>query len=136
MIELAILELLRAHAPLLALLGGDPKRIDLVDIPQGTDPPYLTFNLTEGNRVGKGNLCNPAALGLLSQTLMLTPWAPTAPKVKAINDAAREALVGGPRSVAGAVIQSISWAGYHQWAREPETNLLTRGQLLTIHHTE
>jgi hypothetical protein len=136
LIEQVVLEMLRAHAPLLALLGGDPSRIDLCDVAQGTAPPYLTFNFTEASRVGRGNLCDPAALGLLSQTLALQPWAPTAPLVKAINDAARAALVGGPRTVVGAAVQSIAWAGYRQWAREPETNLLTRAQVLTVHHTE
>lgn len=136
MIEQAVLEILRAHAPLVALLGGDPKRIDLCDLAQGTAPPYLTFNLTDASRAGRGNLCNPAALGLLMQTLVLQPWAPTAPLVVAISTAARVALVGGPRSVAGAAIQSIAWTAFKQWAREPETNLLTRAQVLTVHHTE
>lgn len=136
MIELAILELLRAYAPLLALLGSGPKSIDLVDVAQGTDAPYLTFNFTEGSRIGKGNLCDPTAPCLMSQTLMLTPWAATAQKVQAINTAAMSALVGGPRVVGGVAIQSITRAGYQQWAREPETNLLTRGQLLTVQHTE
>jgi hypothetical protein len=135
-IEQAILEILRAHAPLLALMGGDPKRIDLCDVAQGTEPPYLTFNFAEASRAGRGSLCDPASLGLLMQALVLQPWAPTAPLVVAINTAARVALVGGPRSVASAAIQSIGWAAFKQWAREPETNLLTRAQVLTVHHTE
>lgn len=136
MIEQAILELLRGHAPLLALLGNNPKRIDMVDVAQGTDVPYLTFTLMDGTRIGRGNLCDPVALGLLSESLMLTPWGRTAPEVKAINAAARAALVGGARQVAGATIQAITWTAYRQWAREPETNLLTRGQVLTVQHTE
>lgn len=150
MIEQAVLTVLRAHEPLMELMGGDPRRIDLVDVAQGTEPPYLTFNFTEAARMGRANLCDPTELGLLTQTMLLTPWAPTAPLVKAINDAARTALIGGPRMLSGAKIvnwheyfvvpfvrvQSIQWSGYRQWAREPETNLLTRGQLLTVQHTE
>jgi hypothetical protein len=75
-------------------------------------------------------------LGLLSEQLMLTPWASTVGEVSAIHAAARAALLGGARTVGGAAIQSITWAGYRAWAREPETNLLTRGQVLTVLHTE
>ena len=136
MIELAIRSLLLAHAPLMALLGNQSARVDLVDVPQGTAAPYLTFNLTEASQAGRGNLCDPAALGMLNQTLMLTPWAPTANQVHAINTAARAALLGGRRTVEGVAIDGISFAGFRQWAREPETNLLTRGQLLTVRHNE
>ena len=136
MIEIAVRALLLAHAPLMALLGNQSARVDLMDVPQGTVPPYLTFNLTDAAQVGQGRLCDPAALGLLSQTLMLTPWAATANEVHAIHAAARGALVGGRRTVEGVAIDSIVFAGYRAWGREPQTNLLTRGQLLTVRHHE
>lgn len=136
MIELSIRSLMLAHAPLMSLLGNQSARVDLVDVPQGTLAPYLTFNLTDGTQAGRGNLCDPTSLGLLNQTLMLTPWAPTANQVHAINTAARAALLSGRQTVGGVVIDSINFAGFRQWAREPETNLLTRGQVFTVHHTE
>lgn len=136
MIEVAITQLLRAHAPLMALLGGRPVAVDLVDVHQDVLPPYLVFNLAEGQRLGRPNLCDPSALGVLSQQILLMPWAPTALEVQAINAAARAALIGGPRVQAGVSIQSIQWTGYRQWAREPSTGLLTRGQVLTVQHTE
>lgn len=136
MIELAIRSLLLAHAPLMALLGNEAGRVDLVDVAQGTPDPYLTYTLADAAPVGRGNLCQPTQLGLLSQTLMLTPWAKTANSVYAIHLAARVALLGGRRTVAGVAIDCISFAGFRAWAREPQTNLLTRGQLFAVVHTE
>jgi len=135
-IEQAILTMLRSDTALMALLGNDPARVDLVDVAQGTTPPYLTFTLASGARMGRGNLCDPTALGLLSQQLMVTPWAPTAPAVHAINVAARAALLCGLQTVGTVRIDSITWQSYHTWAREPETNLLTRGQTFAVQHTE
>ena len=136
MIEQAITQLLRAHAPLMTLLTNRAQAVDLVDVHPDTAAPYLVFNLGDGAQVGRGNLCDPASLGLLTQQILITPWAKTAPEVKALNDAARAALLGGPRLVAGVQIQTIVWTAYRPWAREPNTQLLTRGQVLTVHHTE
>lgn len=137
MIEEHIATLLRAHAPLMALLGGRPGAVDLVDVAQDTRPPYLVFNMGDAQRVGRGNLCSPAAVGLLTDQLIVMPWAPVAPMVKAINDAARTALLGVPAAALSALgIQSIQFVGYRAWAREPDTNLLTRGQVFTVQHTE
>lgn len=137
MIEESIAETLRGNSALMALLGQRPGAVDLVDVPMEIKAPYLVFNLFEGQRMGRPNLCSPAAIGLLSQQLLLAPWAPTAPMVKAINDAARTALLGlSSQQLAALNIQSIQFLGYRQWAREPDTNLLTRGQLLMVQHTE
>ena len=136
MIELAILELLRAHAPLMTLLSARALAVDMVDVHQDVAPPYLVFNMGDGQRLGRGNLCDPADLGALSQQILLMPWARTAPEVQAINAAARAALLGGARVVAGVSVQSIQWTAYRPWAREPSTELLTRGQVLTVQHTE
>jgi hypothetical protein len=136
MIEQAILQLLRAHAPLMTLLGGRSVAVDLVDVHQDVNPPYLVFNMGDGQRMGRGNLCDPTSLGALSQQILLTPWAKTAPEVQAINAAASAALLGGRRLVAGVQIQSIQWTAYRAWAREPATQLLTRGLVLTVQHDE
>lgn len=137
MIEQAILNTLRAHAPLLALLGNDPKRIDLLDVAQGTPAPYLTFNLTDGVQAGRGNLCNPAVLGLLNEDLLITPWAQSAPEVQQIHTAARAALLAAQRRQGdGTLIQSVTFKRFGPWGREPETNLLTRGQFFVVSHTE
>lgn len=136
MIEEAIAQLLRAHAPLMTLLTNRAGAVDLVDVHQTIDAPYLTFNLGDGAQMGSGNLCDPAALGKLSQQILLTPWAQTAPQVHAINEAARAALLGGSRVVAGVQITAIVWTAYRPWARNPDTQLLTRGQVLTVQHTE
>ena len=137
MIEEQIKQFLCNDAPLMALLGARPGAVDLVDVAMETKPPYLVFNLQDGQRMGRPNLCNPAAIGLLSQQLLLMPWAPTAPMVKAINDAARAALLGiAAPALAALQIQSIQFVGYRQWAREPDTNLLTRGQVFTVQHIE
>lgn len=136
MIEEAITETLRGNLALMTLLGvGRNGAVDLVDVAQDTRPPYLTFNMGDGARVGLGNLCDPAALGLLTQQILVMPWAPTATEVKAINDAARAALLAGLKA-ADPTIQTIQWTGYRPWAREPGTNLLTRGQVFTVQHTE
>lgn len=136
MIELAILSLLRAHAPLMTLLGGRVGAVDLVDVAQDVDPPYLAFNLGDGSQITRGNLCQSSQLGLLSQQILLMPWAATAGAVQAMNVAARTALVGGARQVEGVQIQSIQFTAYRAWAREGNTNLLTRGQVLTVQHIE
>lgn len=136
MIEVAIRSLLLAHVPLMALLSNQEHRVDLVDVAQDVDAPYLTFNFVEAAPLGAGNLCNPAASQLLNQTLLITPWAPLAPSVHAINQAARAALVGGRRLVEACQIDSISFVGYRAWMREPQTNLLTRGLVLAVKHTE
>ena len=136
MIELAILATLRADATLMALLGGRIGAVDLVDVAQDTNPPYITFTVGDGQRLGRGNLCAPGALGLLSEQILINPWAPTAPEVKAINDAARAALLSGLAGAVGVDVQSIQWTAYRQWAREPGTNLLTRGQVFTVQHNE
>lgn len=135
MIEQSIMTILRSSAPLMALLGvGRNTAVDLVDVEQDTRPPYLTFTMGDGQRVGRGRLCDPGALGLLSQQILLNPWAPTSAAVKAINDAARAALLAGLEAVPG--VQSVQWLAYRPWAREPGTNLLTRGQVFTVQHTE
>jgi hypothetical protein len=137
MIESAIRSMLLAHAPLMALLGGQPGRVDLVDVAQTTAAPYLTYNILDGGIAGgRGSLCDPADLGLLTQNILLTPWAPTTGIVYSINQEARRALIGGRRTVEGVQIDSIIFEGFRAWAREPETNLLTRGQLLRVVHTE
>jgi len=139
MIETVIRDILRAHAPLLALVGGVPGRIDLVDVAEEVArPPYLTFNLTSGQQVGRGNLCSPASLGLLNSELLVTPWAGEAPDVMAVNTAARAALLAAQRHQVGGVVvvQSITFSRFGAWAREPETNLLTRGQIFVVSHTE
>lgn len=138
MIELAILTLLRGSAPLLALVGNEPKRIDLVDIAEGLAvPPYLTFNVTSAVPAGRPNLCNPAALGLLNAEVLVTPWADTVPPVKAMHDAVRAALLAAQRvAVDGVHIQSTAFLRFGPWAREPETNLLTRGQVFLVSYTE
>lgn len=136
MIEQAITQLLRAHAPLMTLLASRAQAVDLVDVHQDVAAPYLVFNLGDGTRMGRGNLCEPAALGALEQQILITPWAATAPEVHALNEAARAALLGGARTVAGVAIQSIRWTAYRPWARNPESQLLTRGQILTVQHTE
>lgn len=136
MIEQAIRDLLISHAPLMALLSNQSKRVDLVDVAQDIKPPYLTFNLVEASAMGSGNLCDPAASRLLAQTLLITPWADEAPTVHAINSAAAAALIGGRRTVGSYKIDSISFTGYRAWAREPQTNLLTRGLVLAVRHTE
>ena len=136
MIEIAITTILRGHAPLMTLLGNRARAVDLVDVAQKVDAPYLVFNLGDGQRIGRGDLCDPTKLGLLSQQILLMPWAPTAGEVKAIGDAARAALLSGPRVVGGVQIQSIQWTAYRPWAREPDTNLLTRGQVLTVQYIE
>ena len=136
MIELAIRSLLLAHAPLMALLSNEERRVDLVDVAQDVEPPYLTFNFVEAAPMGSGNVCNPAASQLLSQHLLITPWAPLAPNVHAINQAARAALLGGRRMVEGCQIDSISFLGLRGWQREPQTNLLTRGLVLAVKHNE
>lgn len=138
MIELAILTLLRGSAPLLALVGNEPKRIDLVDIAEGLAvPPYLTFNVESAVQAGRPNLCNPATLGLLNAEVLVTPWADTAPPVKAVHDAVRAALLAAQRvTVEGVQIQSTAFVRFGPWAREPETNLLTRGQVFLVSYTE
>lgn len=136
MIEQTIRAILIAHAPLMALLSNREQNIDLVDVAQDVNAPYLTFNLTDGVAMGAGNLCNPVAKQLLSQTLLITPWAASAPAVQAMSDEARAALVGGARTVGSYKIDSILFEGYRAWAREPQTNLLTRGLLLTVRHQE
>lgn len=137
MLEEHIAEILRGNAALSELLGNRSGAIDLVDVPMEIKAPYLVFNLGDGQRLGRPNLCSPGAIGLLSQQLLLMPWAPTAPLVKAINDAARTALLSASAAALAAWdIQSIQFVGYRQWAREPDTNLLTRGQLLTVQHNE
>lgn len=136
MIEQAIKTLLVSDTALMALLGNDPARVDLLDLPQGTPYPSLTFTLAEGERAGAGSLCDPSAMGLLAQQLLVNVWAPTATLVHQINTAARAALLSGPQTVGTVSIQSITWRSYQTWAREPETNLLTRGQVFTVHHTE
>lgn len=137
MIEQAVSQLLRAHAPLMTLLGNRANAVDLVDVHQDVADPYLVFNLGDASALNsRGNLCNPAALGPLSQQILLTPWAQTATQVQAINEAARDALLGGARTVAGVAIIYIAWTAYRPWARNPDTQLLTRGQILTVQHTE
>lgn len=136
MIETAIITTLRADAALMALLGGRAGAVDLVDVAQDTNPPYLVFNMGDGQRVGRGNLCDPGSLGLLAEQILLMPWAATAGQVKAINDAARAALLAGLASASGVNVQNIQWTGYRAWARETGTNLLTRGQVFTVQHTE
>jgi hypothetical protein len=137
MIETAIRDLLRSNAPLMALLSNSANRVDLLDVGQNTPAPYLTFNADSTVQAGRPNLCNPASLGLLRTELLITPWAKTAPEVAALNAAARAALVSAqPRTVAGVTMQSIAFSQFGPWAREPETNLLTRGQVFLIAHTE
>lgn len=137
MIEESIAEILRGNSVLMTLLGQRSGAVDLVDVPMEIKAPYLVFNLFEGQRLGRPNLCSPSSIGLLSQQLLLAPWAPTAPMVKAINDAARTALLAlSAQQMSVHNIQSIQFLGYRQWAREPDTNLLTRGQLLVVQHNE
>jgi len=137
MIEEAIKTTLRNNLALMTLLGvGRNGAVDLLDVAQDTRAPYLTFNMGDGQRMGRGNLCNTGELGLLAQQILIMPWAETAPEVKAINDAARAALLASLASTAGASVQSIQWTGYRPWAREPGTNLLTRGQVFTVQHIE
>ncbi len=116
MIEQAITQLLRAHAPLMTLLASRAQAVDLVDVHQDVAAPYLVFNLGDGTRMGRGNLCEPAALGALEQQILITPWAATAPEVHALNEAAwppcsvalapwpvwRSSPSAGPRTALGA----------------------------------
>lgn len=139
MIETVIRDLLRGNAPLLALVGGVPGRIDLLDIAeQQAKPPYLTFNIPTTQQAGRGNLCDPSRLGLLQSELLITPWAETAPEVMAVHSAARAVLLGAQRLQAAGkeVIQSATFVRFGEWAREPETNLLTRGQIFLVTHPE
>lgn len=129
MLEQTLRDALHAHAPLMAVLGNNPQRLDLVDVAMGTPAPYLTFNLTETQRAaGRLGLCNPAALGLLRSVVLFTPWAGDIPAVHQINTLVRAAL-------AASSIKA-HFTGFGAWAREPETNLLTRGQLFAVEHTE
>jgi hypothetical protein len=126
MLENDIKTALRAHPGLMALLGNQPGRVDLVDVAQGTAVPYLTFNVIKSEPLGRGNLCVSDQVGPLISEIFLTPWAPDAVTVDAINTQARAALAP----------LKARFVGFRQWAREPQTNLLTRGQVLAVQHTE
>ncbi len=129
MLELAIRDALLAHDPLMQALGNNPQRIDLVDVAMGTPAPYVTFNLMETQRAaGRPGLCNPASLGLLRSVVMFTPWAGDATTVHQLNTLVREALTASS--------MRAHFTGLSAWAREPETNLLTRGQNFAVEHTE
>lgn len=129
MLETQLREALLAHAPLMAALGNRPGRVDLVDVAEGTPPPYITFNLMSTERIGRANLCDPAALGLLRSVVLFTPWAGEAITVHQLNLLVRQALAASGQP--NIVFESLT-----QWAREPETNLLTRGQRFAVQHTE
>ena len=129
MLETQLREALLAHAPLMAALGNRPGRVDLVDVAEGTPVPYVTFNVMSTERIGRPSLCNPASLGLLRSVVLFTPWAPDVITVHQLNSLIRAAL-------AASKLQQLMFEGLTQWAREPETNLLTRGQRFAVQHTE
>ncbi len=137
MIEDAIKNLLRTDVVLLGLLGGDAQKCDLLTIPSGTNPPYLSFNVIKSVPAGRQNLCDPTAIGLMQTSLMLTPWAELATDVDAMHKAARSALLNCQRtSVFDTQIHSITFQGFEPWAMDEITQLLTRGQVFLVTHNE
>lgn len=122
-----IRDVLLASSTLMAFLGSRTDAVDLVDVDMGVKAPYVTFNVMKTDPLRKGNLCDPTALGPQLSEVMFTPWAPSAAMVEQLNDAVRVAVLGS--------VLKPTFAGFRQWAREPDTNLLTRGQVFTIQHT-